>query len=202
MTEWQRKSLTRRRKGNNLRTMPSGRPRTKWVDGRPPRPVGVAGYVNRPLRPRARAAIQLWATAGAPTQKAAAAAVGLTEASLSLSLRHSMEAQALVSDLQSAVQSKVIDLSKVIELMSGRALEVIGNLMTQADKEDVRLKAAQDVLDRNPITSKTRRIMVEPLSLAGRDISVLARALSAGKGLELEFPSAALADFIPVGNED
>jgi hypothetical protein len=129
--------------------------------------------------------------------KAAGAAVGVTAQALSDALRHSPLAIAYAEQLQSAIHTKVVDLSAVIERMSAKAVARIGMLIDTASKEDVQLRAAQDILDRNPATSKTRRVAIESLSLTGKDVMALTQAIVSGAGLREEFDAAAVGDYTP-----
>jgi len=133
--------------------------------------------------------------------KAAGAAVGISPQAVSDALRHSPLAMQYAEQLQQAIHAKVVDLSVVIERMSTKAVARIGMLIDTASKEDVQLRAAQDILDRNPTTSKTRRVQIESLSLTGKDVEALTKAMTSGAGLREEFEIAATGDFTP-GIED
>ena len=152
---------------------------------------------RRTLSPRIRRAIELYETAACPTKKAAAEAVGLDKASLYIAARNSPVAQEYAQALSGSVRDRVVDLSAVIERVSEKALEKIEHLIDNAGKEDVQLRASQDILDRNPKTSKTSRVTVDKLSLTGRDVEALMRALKDGPSLKAEFPAAAIGDYTP-----
>lgn len=89
-----------------------------------------------------------------------------------------------------------MELSVVIAKLSEKALNRIGGLMDSGN-EKVRLDAAKDILDRNPLTSKTHKISVDSLTLTGRDVKDLIQAMTSGRNLEEQFPSAASGDFTP-----
>lgn len=151
---------------------------------------------TRRITPRLRRALQLYATTAVPTQKAAAESVGLTANTVSYHLRSNPEARRFMESIDAATQERVIDLTAVIQRLSAKALMTVEDLMANG-KDDVRLRASQDVLDRNPQTSKTHRVAVSSLSLTGRDVQTLAKALTSGAGLSEEFPEAAAGDFTP-----
>jgi len=140
--------------------------------------------------------MELYESAAVPTKKEAAAAVGLTSVSLGMAMK-SPVGQAYTSALSGQIHDKVVDLSATIERLSARALERVEYLMNYAGKEDVQLRASQDILDRNPVTSKTSRLTVDKLSLNGRDVEALIKAVTQGKGLKETFPDAAAGDFTP-----
>jgi hypothetical protein len=102
-----------------------------------------------------------------------------------------------MDNLELAQRGRVVDLSAVIERLSGKALGTIEELMSASAKDDVRLRASQDILDRNPKTSKTQKLAISSLSLTGKDVDRLASALVASSGLREQFAAAAQGDYTP-----
>lgn len=87
-------------------------------------------------------------------------------------------------------------MAAVIQGMSEKALERMNTLM-DSNSEKIQLDAAKDILDRNPETSKTRKVQVESLSLTGRDVQSLAAALTRGAELKQLYAQAAVGDYTP-----
>lgn len=124
-------------------------------------------------------------------------AVGVTLPYFSQVMKWSPVAQEISAGVQLDVRRRIVDIGAVIEGLSHQAVMKVKELMDGAGKEDVQLRAAQDLLDRNPKTSKTRRIAVESLTLTGRDLKELMASLRSADGLEEQFASAADGNYIP-----
>lgn len=116
---------------------------------------------------------------------------------MSVALKHSPVVAEYAQGIETEIRRRAVDLSAVIEGLGEKAVERIAHLMDKAGKEDVQLRAAQDILDRNPATSKTRRVAIESLTLSGRDVAALVNAMQSGNGLKEEFVQAATGDFTP-----
>lgn len=151
---------------------------------------------QRRIKPRVRSAIKLYVTGAAKTQREAAEIVGVNPSTISKTLRHTPVGKQLEQTLNGEIQRRAVELSVVIAKLSEKALNRIGGLMDSGN-EKVRLDAAKDILDRNPLTSKTHKISVDSLTLTGRDVKDLIQAMTSGRNLEEQFPSAASGDFTP-----
>ena len=143
-----------------------------------------------------RRALELYETAAVKTKKEAAEAVGLSRYCLHAN-NMGPAAQAYAASVDTAIQQRVVDLSAIIERVSEKALTRLEHLIDLADKDEVKLRAAQDILDRNPRTSKTSRLQVSSLSLTGKDVQALVTAITSGRDLKAEFPDAASGDYTP-----
>lgn len=150
------------------------------------------------MSPRLRQAVRLYASGATRTQKEAAEIMGVSRVGLGRILRYTPVGKNEVALIDSEIRRRVVDLSAVIEGLGQRAIARVAALMDGTDvKHDVQLRAAQDILDRNPATSKTRRLQVESLSLTGKDVQTLVRAMTSSAELKREFPEAAIGDYTP-----
>lgn len=134
------------------------------------------------LTPRVKHACRLYASAAVSTKKEAAEAVGLNPSYFNVitqpgHAKSMPEAIALIDEIQQKIEDKAVDLSSVVQLVSREALVEVRNLMKDSKNEAIKLKAASDILDRNPETSKTQKIQATSFSLSGEDAKQLAHAL-------------------------
>lgn len=134
------------------------------------------------LTPRVKHACRLYASAAVPTKQEAAEAVGLNPSYFNVitqpgHAKANPEAIALIDEIQRRIEDKTVDLSAVVQEVSREALGVVRTLMKDTKNEAIKLKAASDILDRNPETSKTQKIQASSFSLSGEDAKSLAAAL-------------------------
>lgn len=151
---------------------------------------------QRTLSPRLRHALELYHSGAVRTQKEAAAIVGVCPQNIGRVVRHSEAGRQFVQEFNGEIRRKVVDMAAVIQGMSEKALERMNTLM-DSNSEKIQLDAAKDILDRNPETSKTRKVQVESLSLTGRDVQSLAAALTRGAELKQLYAQAAVGDYTP-----
>lgn len=144
-----------------------------------------------------RRAIELYETAAVRTQKEASEAVGLHPGTLAFMRSQYPEVKAYQESLSSSVRERVVDFSATIKRLSEKALAAEEALLDGSQNEKIVFEVARDILDRNPETSKTHRLAVSSLSLTGRDVESLSRALVEGAALRQQFAVAAAGDFTP-----
>lgn len=130
------------------------------------------------VSPRVRLAARLYATGAAKTKKEASEMAGLHPNYLTMltSENGSEKVKSLINDVDTLVADESIETSKLIRILGRRALGKIGGLM-ESQNEHVALKAAQDLADRSPDTSKTQKVQVESLTLDGEDVRELTKAM-------------------------
>lgn len=139
------------------------------------------------LRPRLKLAARMIAGGIARTQREAAEAVGLSESYLSLAVTRSPVAEELMHSIDRVVEQRIIETSALIRTLSAKAIEKLGDLMTESEREDIQLRAAIDLADRGPETSKIHKHQVESFTLSGRDVKALAEAIALGKASREEY---------------
>lgn len=153
------------------------------------------------LSPAVARALDLWTTGAVKTKKEAAEAVGLHKQTLYLNSR-SPAGRAYVETAHTIIQDRAIDTSVLIEKLARRGIEVIAGLMEDAEKEDIRFRAAQDLADRGRETAKTQKLSIESYTISNRDVSALAQAMVASANLREQFPEAAEGNFLTAGNDE
>ncbi len=153
---------------------------------------------EHPFRtPRTKLALKLYVSGAVRTQKEAGDIYGLSQTAVSLA-RRSVSGQALESDFEAKVTERAVSLSAVIAKLSEKALKVMDDQITSGSSEEVKFKAAKDILDRNPETSKTNKIQMESFTLTGRDAKEIAAALAEGRRLHELDAEVATGDFVRV----
>lgn len=103
----------------------------------------------------------------------------------------------MIASMEGAITKQAVDLSVLIQKLSEKALARMEQLMEGAGKEEIQFRAAQDLLDRNPETSKTHKIQSMGLSLSGQDVQALVKAMTSSAGMKEEFAEAATGDYVP-----
>lgn len=128
------------------------------------------------LQPRVRMGLRLFVHCAVPTLREAAEAVGLSPVYL-----HKMSrTRAGIEFMETAhamIQQTALTTSALIEKLSRRAIEVIGTTMEDASSEALRLKAAIDLADRGPETSKIQKHQVESFTLGSEDARLIAASM-------------------------
>lgn len=157
---------------------------------------GDDGYKPRPL-PRTKMALTLWVSGAARTQKEAAQIAGVSQGTVSIA-RHRESGQELEETFNTGVMERAMSLSAVIAKLSEKALKVMDEQITNGSSEEVKFKAAKDILDRNPETSKTNKVQVESFTLGNKDAKEIAAALTEGAALWRFDPEVAEGDFVRV----
>lgn len=142
------------------------------------------------MTPRVKHACRLYASAAVSTKKEAAEAVGLNPTYFNVITQPGHKkampaAIALIEEIQQKIEDKTVDLSSIVQLASREALGEMTKLV-HSQNEAIRLKAASDILDRNPETSKTQKIQASSFSLSGEDARQLAAALVFGARAQQE----------------
>lgn len=90
-------------------------------------------------------------------------------------------------------------MSKVLELLGREAIgRIRGHMNNEDNPASVQLKAAQDLADRSPETSKTIKHEVASISLSGQDAKEMAAALVESARSRERFSHVAEGDFVQV----
>jgi len=154
--------------------------------------------------PRVKMAARLYASGAVKSKKAACEAVGLNPTYLSLLSRESVshpEIVSIIGDVDRAIHDKNIALSVVIAMAARKALGRVNGLV-DSQNEHIALKAASDILDRNPETSKTQKLQVTSFSLEGQDAKEIAQALVRSAEVREKFNAIGEGDFVKIGEGD
>lgn len=155
--------------------------------------------------PRARLAARLYASGAARTKREACEAVGLSYNYLSvLDSAGNEVVKRIQAETEAMIVDETTDISVLIQRLGRKALKVSETAM-DSENEHIALKAATDMLDRNPETSKTIKAAITH-SMDREDAKILAAALVAGARVKNKFKELAAGDFVQVevldGQED
>lgn len=155
---------------------------------------------RRSPSPRTRLAVRLHA-AGIGTKREVAKALGLHPGTMYLMTMPSInnpEVRSIQQRIDSMLEDETVEMGKVLRVAGRRAVGKIVHTMEQASSEGLQFKAAQDLADRNPETSKTQKIAVASFSLGADDAKELARAMVDAAKVREQFPEPASGDYIKV----
>lgn len=146
-----------------------------------------------------RHALQAYALGNAKTMAEAAAMVGCHPVSVRLAAQ-SPAGKAVMDSAYQIIADKQLSASEMIQKLSRRAVEVVATTMEDSKDETIRLKAAADLLDRNPETSKTSKVQADVFTLSGKDAQGIAAALVQAATLSQQFPDA-VGNYVKVDTE-
>jgi hypothetical protein len=159
----------------------------------------------RALSPRVRAAQRLYASGTVPTKKAAAEAVGLKPGYFYLMTSPQVsnpEIAGLRDHIDQAIEDQTVDMSKILQMLGRKAVGELYRIMRDGGSEIVKRKAAQDLADRSPETSKTIKAAVANIHLSGSDAKELAAAMVTSARAKEKFAEVAEGDFVRVDLRD
>lgn len=146
---------------------------------------------NIKATPRTRMAARLYATGAARTKAEASSMAGLHRNYLQMltGKNGSTEVKRIISDTDQLIEDETIATTVILQKLGRKAIGRIAKKM-ESDNEHVALKAAIDLADRSPETSKTQKIQVESFSLDGKDVEALTRAMIEAAEVSQRFSSA------------
>lgn len=159
------------------------------------------GMKVQKLSARGKMAIRLYVTGACKTLKEASEAAGLHPMYLQYLIK-SPAGQEYAIEHDTKIDNASVNLSTLIASLGQEAVATITTVMRHAEKPEVRLKAATDLLDRNPVTSKIQKHQVEQFTLNGRDAKALADALVESARVVDMFPEAATGDFVKIQQKE
>lgn len=160
--------------------------------------IAQAAEAVRTPSPRVRMAARLYATGAAPTKKAAAEAAGIHPTWFTLLTNHNEETKRLVDSVDAKIEDQTVDMSTVLRTVGREAIKRIRQLMVASVRDDIALKAAQDLADRNPETSKVQRHEIASVHMGPEEARELAAALVEGAKVRERYAKAVEGDFVTV----
>ena len=125
-------------------------------------------------------AARLYASGVVPTKKAAALALGLKPVSFYQATSKTMGSPLLLDTINNTTQQvaeRTVDVGALLARLSVEAIGTIDHIRRNGTSEDIRLKAAIDLADRGPQTSKVQKHQVESFTLDGKDVEAIRRAM-------------------------
>ena len=162
------------------------------------RPPGRA-----PISPRVRLAARLYQSGAVASKREASEAAGLHPSYFSLvsSPNHHLynpEVTELMDEIDRQIQDKTVDMSAVLQTLGREALSRMRQVMKESKNEAIVVKAAADILDRSPETSKIQKHQVASFSVSGDDAKLLAAAMVRSAQAREQFAEVASGDFVRV----
>ena len=133
------------------------------------------------MSPRVRMAMRLYGN-GSMTQKEAAQAAGLHKVYVANLVNKSPLVANFIDKIQGELDEQAVDMGKVIKAAGRKAIENIYLTMEHGDNPALKLKAAIDLADRSPETSKIQRF-----TLGSADVELLAQAMAEGRTAQEQF---------------
>lgn len=102
------------------------------------------------------------------------------------------------------IAREITNKQSLISALGMRAAQVVGGLMEDASSESIRLKAAQDIMDRDPELSKVQKHQVESFTLGNKDAKEIAAALVSASSVHSQFKHLETQDFnrLATGEEE
>lgn len=146
------------------------------------------------LSPRVKMALRAYLTGAVRTKKEAAEVFGVTREYLSM-VNRSPAGRELEHRVDGKIEDQALDTSKLLSLLSKEAVLTTAAIMRKGDKEENRLRAAIDLADRGPETSKIQKHQVESVTLTGKDVKELAAAMVQAARLKEQFAEATEGNF-------
>lgn len=180
-----------------------GVPLKAWDDLAPSTQRFYTQFRYRKPTPRLRLAERLYQSGAVPTKKAAARAAGLnpvTYYAMTMPRVGNEQIHQIGDDIDAAIHDRTINMSKVLALLGRKAVGKLNGLM-DSNSEMIQLKAAQDLADRSPETSKTIKHEVASISLSGQDAKEMAQALVESARSRDKFSHLVDGDFVKVESE-
>lgn len=159
-------------------------------------------FADRKISPRLRMAAKLYHSGIAKTLGEAAKMASLAPATLyamNISDNEEFNRICTVADKERDIATG--DISLVLQRLGRNALTTIEELRAKSESESIRLKAAIDLADRSPETSKITKLQVASLSMDGKDVESLTKALVEAEHVRAKYAEVATGDFVRVSTE-
>ncbi len=160
---------------------------------------------ERKPSPRLKLAQRLYTSGAVPTKRAAAEAAGLNPGYFYLMTSQQIanpELHLVKDDIDAKIHDQTVNMSKVLELLGRKAVGKINEIMSnEAMHPALQLKAAQDLADRAPSTSKTIKHAIAAVQITGKDAKELAASLVESARSREQYSHVAEGDFVRVDTE-
>jgi methanogenic corrinoid protein MtbC1 len=155
----------------------------------------------RALNPRVKTALRLHTVGAVKTVKEASRIAGIDRHYMSQLRCRSPLVKAYVKKLEDDIDAGAVNMSSTMQELGRRGVQRIAELMESDEvKDDLRLRAAIDLADRSPETSKTNKLSIESdLTLREGDAKALIAALVEAAQVTQEFrKEVEVGDYVKV----
>lgn len=166
-----------------------------------PNPASALAQREMDLRPATKRALQMYATGAAKTIGEAARAVGMAPGSVYVA-HASKTGRELMANMDEKIETRAVDVTKLIADLSEKAVNKMAHLMERGGSENIQLMAAKDLLDRNPVTSKTQKIQAEGLTMGAAEAQALAAALIEASGVRERTKESGKQNLLAIASAD
>lgn len=107
-----------------------------------------------------------------------------------------------LTQLEQEIHAGTVDMSKVLVQLGRKAVIGIAHLANDAAKEDIRLRANQDLADRSPETQKTHKVALEQdIRMTPESIEDLRKALLESARAKETYAEVLNGDYVTVDAE-
>ena len=144
-----------------------------------------------------RLAALLYSTGAARTKREAAQIAGIAPEYFTTMSNHNDQVRRIVGQTQETMDDEAVATSVLIQRLGRKALMRLSHLMDNA-RDEVAFRAAQDLADRAPDTSKVQRVQVDQFTLGGEDVRAIAAAMIESSKHDAEYADVALNGLVEV----
>lgn len=153
------------------------------------------------LSPRLKLAIRLYSTGLAKTMREASEKAGLNPSVFYITKSTEPKVSELMAYVDRQLEQEELDTAALIKRLGRQAVRNIAHLMENAKKEEVQLKAAQDLADRSPETSKVINVNARVETPLTEDaVASLRRSILEAAALRERFVEAAEGNYVTVSD--
>lgn len=162
-----------------------------------------SSYNTPDLSPRQKLALRLYHTGVVPTKAEAAKQAGLARGTFYIASTRNPNMSAFAAQIDKELADETIDTARLIKQLGRKALSVIAKTMENPlVKPEVQLKAAQDLADRSPETSKVINVNAHVTSpLSDEHVLAMRNAILEAAGMKEKYAQAASGTFVTVDDK-
>lgn len=155
------------------------------------------------LTPRIKLATRLYNSGICRTKAEAADAAGLNRVTFYIASTCDPKVASLAAQVQKELEDETIDTAKLIKRLGRHGLAIVAEIADNAlVKSETRLKAAQDLADRSPETSKVVNINARvETPLTEDQVAALRRGMIEAAALRDKFANAAVGSYVTVNDQ-
>jgi hypothetical protein len=157
---------------------------------------------RRNFSPRMKLAAKLYGTGIAKTLGEASRLAGMSPATIYvMNSSGNEEFKRLIGEAERSRDIATGDISAVLQRLGRSGLAKIDQLREHAESEAVQLKAAIDLADRSPETSKIQRHAIASVSIEGHEVEKLTKALVEAAMVQQQYSAVHIGDFVKVSTD-
>lgn len=157
-------------------------------------------YRLKALTPRVRLATRLYNSGLCKTKAEAADKAGLSRSVFYIVSQTDPQVASLAEQVQRELEDETIDAARIVKRLGRKGLGIVAEIADNPlNKAEVRLKAAQDLADRSPETSKVINVNARVETPLSEDqVAALRRGMIEAAALRDKFAKAAEGSFVTV----